>query len=430
MPDRRSFVSAMLAAGVGLPALNAHAVRRFATARAIGGDRSPAAVANDEDYWGEIRRAFTLDDTEINLNNGWCSPAPAHALEQMFRDLRFSNELPVEHMAHLLEPRIESVRQDLAREFGCDPEEMAITRNASESNETMILGLDLKRGDEVIVTTQNYGRMVTTWKQRARREGIVVKEIKLDTPPKSDDDVVRAFEAAITPNTRVIEVMHISFMTGYIAPVRRIVDMARRHGVQVFVDGAHAFAHFPFTRDELDCDYYGTSLHKWCMAPIGTGMLYVRREKIRDLWSLMGSADTQVANIRKYEEIGTHPVATHNAISVSLAFHRSIGGERKIARLRLLRNRWAKALMAESDRVQLLTDIHPEKNGAIATMHIDGMDMGKLSGWLWGTHRIAVGPQNNPEFTGIRVTPSVYTSLDEIDRFVDKVKFAIRQGIA
>ena len=211
---------------------------------------------------------------------------------------------------------------------------------------------------------------------------------------------------------------------------QRLWQKFTSHGVQVFVDGAHALAHFPFTRDELDCDYYGTSLHKWCMAPIGTGMLYVRREKIRDLWSLMGSADTQVANIRKYEEIGTHPVATHNAISVSLAFHRSIGGERKIARLRLLRNRWAKALMAESDRVQLLTDIHPEKNGAIATMHIDGMDMGKLSGWLWGTHRIAVGPQNNPEFTGIRVTPSVYTSLDEIDRFVDKVKFAIRQGIA
>src|ERR1043166_2885656 len=213
MPDRRAFVSSLLSASFALPSLNAKAVRRLISAADIAGTRTPAELADDETYWGEIRRAFTLDDTLINLNNGWCSPAPAHALEQMIRDLRFSNELPVEHMAHLLEPRIEGVRHDLAREFGCDPEEMAITRNASESNETMILGLDLKRGDEVIVTTQNYGRMVTTWKQRERRDGIVLKQIKLDTPPKSDDDVVRAFAAAITPNTRVIEVMHISFMT-------------------------------------------------------------------------------------------------------------------------------------------------------------------------------------------------------------------------
>lgn len=430
MTDRRSFVSTLLAAGVGLPVLNSRAVRHFAHASVMAGDRSPAAMADDEAYWGEIRRAFDLDNTEINLNNGWSSPAPSHVMEQMIRDLRFSNELPVEHMAHFLEPRIEGVRQNLAREFGCDGEEMAITRNASEANETMILGLDLKRGDEVIVTTQNYGRMVTTWKQRARREGIVVKEIKLDTPPKSDDDVVRAFEAAITPNTRVIEVMHISFMTGYIAPVRRIVDIARKHNVQVFVDGAHAFAHFPFTRDELGCDYYGTSLHKWCLAPIGTGMLYVRRDKIKDLWSLMGSADTQVDNIRKYEEIGTHPAANHNAIAVSLAFHRSIGIDRKITRLRKLRNYWANALKAQSDRVVMLTDISPDKNGAIATVHVDGLDMGKLSGWLWGNHRIAVSPMNNPEFTGIRVTPNVYTTIDELDRFVDVMKVAIQRGIA
>jgi isopenicillin-N epimerase len=307
---------------------------------------------------------------------------------------------------------------------------MAITRNASEANETMILGLDLKRGDEVIVTTQNYGRMVTAWKQRMRRDGIVLKEIKLDTPPKSDDDVVHAFEAAITPATRVIEVMHVSYMTGYIAPVRRIVDMARKHGVQVFVDGAHAFAHFPFTRDDLNCDYYGTSLHKWCLAPIGTGMLYVRRDRIRQLWPLMAASVTQDENIRKYEEIGTHPAANHNAIAVSLAFHRSIGADRKIARLRLLRDRWARALMAESDRVHLLTDIRPGKNGAIATLHVDGMDMSKLYGWLWGTHRIATGPQNHPEFTGIRVTPNVYTTLDEVDTFVERMRTAIKKGIA
>jgi selenocysteine lyase/cysteine desulfurase len=429
VPDRRAFLETVLSAAVAAPVMNGLAARRLAAATRIAGSRSPAALAEEEEYWGEIRRAFDLDDTLTNLNNGWCSPAPAHALEQMIRDLRFSNELPVEHMARLLEPRIESVREGLAREFGCDREEMAITRNASESNETMIFGLDLKRGDEVIVTTQNYGRMVTAWKQRVRRDGIVLKEIKLDTPPGPDDDVVRAFEAAITPATRVIEVMHLSFMTGYIAPVRKIVDMARRRGVEVFVDGAHAFAHFPFTRDELGCDYYGTSLHKWCMAPIGTGMLYVRRERIPGLWPLMAANESQDANIRKYEEIGTHPAANHNAIAVSLAFHRSIGAERKIARLRMLRDRWAKRLMAGSDRVQLLTALGPDRNGAIATFRVDGMDMQQLTTWLWANHRIATGGQAHPEIRGIRVTPNVYTSLDEVDRFADKVLQAIRRGL-
>jgi selenocysteine lyase/cysteine desulfurase len=430
MPDRRAFVSTMFTAAIGAPVLNSLAVRRLAAATQIAGTRTPAALATEEEYWGEIRRAFTLDDTLTNLNNGWSSPAPAHTLEQMIRDLRFSNELPVEHMQRLLEPRIESVRDGLAKEFGCDREEMAITRNASESNLTMTFGLDLKRGDEVIVTTQNYPRMINGWKQRERRHGIVLKQIQLDTPPKSDDDVVRAFEAAITPATRVIEVMHISFMTGYIFPVRRIVDMARRRGVQVFVDGAHAFAQFPFTRDELGCDYYGASLHKWCLAPIGAGMLYVRRERIKDLWPLMAAAESQDADIRKYEEIGTHPVANHNAVAVSLAFHRSIGAERKIARLRFLRDRWAKRLMAESDRVRLLTTLGPTTNGAIATFRIEGMDMAKLTGWLWATHKIAVGGQGHPEVMGIRVTPNVYTSLDEIDRFCDKVAIAIKQGVA
>ena len=430
MTDRRAFVSTLLTAAIGAPVLNALAVRRLAAATQIAGGRSPAELATEEEYWGEIRRAFTLDDTLTNLNNGWSSPAPAHVLEQMIRDLRFSNELPVEHMQRLLEPRIESVRDGLAREFGCDSEEMAVTRNASESNLTMTFGLDLKRGDEVIVTTQNYPRMINGWKQRERRHGIVLKQIRLDTPPKSDDDVVRAFEAAITPATRVIEVMHISFMTGYIFPVRKIVDMARRRGVQVFVDGAHAFAHFPFTRDELGCDYYGASLHKWCLAPIGAGMLYVRRERIKDLWPLMAAAESQDADIRKYEEIGTHPVANHNAVAVSLAFHRSIGAERKIARLRFLRDRWAKRLMAESDRVRLLTTLGRETNGAIATFRIEGMDMSQLTGWLWARHKIAVGGQGHPEIMGIRVTPNVYTSLDEIDRFCDKVGEAIRRGMA
>jgi isopenicillin-N epimerase len=420
----------MIGAGVSLPVMRESAFRRLFEAEPIAGTRAAVAVAEDETYWREIQRAFDLDRTMINLNNGGCSPAPSHVLEQMIRDLRFSNELPVEHMWRVIEPRIESVRRDLAADFGCDSEEMAITRNASEANEIMIFGLDLQRGDEIVYTTQNYPRMRTAWKQRERRDGIVLKPVKIETPVKSTKSYVDQIAAAITPRTKVIEVMHISFMTGYIAPVKEIVALAKPHGIQVFVDGAHAFAHFPFTRDELGADYYGTSLHKWLHAPIGTGFLYVRREKIKSLWPLMAAAPEQEGDIRKYEEIGTHPAANHNAIAVAIAFNRGIGMDRKIARLRYLRDRWAKQLADASDRVKMITEIGPNKSGAIGVYGIDGMDMAKLGGWLLSKHNIVTTPMVNDEFQGMRITPNVYTTIDEIDLFADRVIKAIRTGIA
>jgi selenocysteine lyase/cysteine desulfurase len=406
------------------------AFRRLIEAEPIASGRPLVSVAEDVTYWREIQRAFDLDRTMVNLNNGGCSPAPTHVLEQMIRDLRFSNELPVEHMWRVLEPRIESVRRDLATEFGCDPEEMAITRNASEANETMIFGVDLKRGDEVVFTTQNYPRMQNAWRQRERRDGIVLKPVKIETPVKSTKSYVDQIAAAITPRTRVIEVMHISFQTGYIAPVREIVDLAKPKGIQVFVDGAHAFAHFPFTRDELGCDYYGTSLHKWLHAPIGTGFLYVRRDRIKSLWPIMAGAIEQEDNIRKYEEIGTHPAANHNAIAVAIAFNRGIGMPRKIARLRYLRDRWAKQVLAASDRAHMITEIGPEKSGAIGVFGVDGLDMGKLGGWLLSKHNIVTTPMVTDEFKGMRITPNVYTTVDEVDLFADRVIQAIRQGVA
>jgi selenocysteine lyase/cysteine desulfurase len=429
MTTRRTFVSSVLGAGVSLPVMRESAFKHLFRAEPIAEGLSAAAVAEEEPYWSQVQRAFDLDRTMINLNNGGCSPAPTHVLDQMIRDLRFSNELPTEHMWRVLEPRLESVRRDLAKDFGCDPEEMAITRNASEANETMIFGLDLKRGDEVVFTTQNYPRMQNAWRQRERRDGIVLKRVKIETPVKSVKSYVDQIAAAITPATRVIEVMHISFQTGYIAPVREIVELAKPHGIQVFVDGAHAFAHFPFTRDQLGADYYGTSLHKWLHAPIGTGFLYVRRDKIKSLWPLMAAAPEQDGDIRKYEEIGTHPAANHNAIAVAIAFTRGIGMERKIARLRYLRDRWANQLLEASDRVKMITEIGPTKSGAIGVYGIDGMDMGKLGGWLNSKHNIVTTPMVNDEFQGMRITPNVYTTVDEVDLFADRVIKAIRTGI-
>jgi selenocysteine lyase/cysteine desulfurase len=429
---RRALLSqaATGAAALAMPVFRVDAMQRAREAgRAVAG--TPAdSVAMDESYWSHIQRAFDVDSTIVNLNNGGCSPAPSHVLEAMIRDLRFSNEMPVHHMWNILEPRIESVRRELAREFGCDPEEMAITRNASESLETLIFGLELQPGDEVVVTNQNYPRMLTSWDQRVRRDRIVVKPISFPVPPPSAADVVRRFREAITPRTRVVEITHITNLTGQILPVRDVVRMARERGIEVFVDGAHAFAHFPFRRDDLECDYYGTSLHKWLLAPIGTGFLYVRREKQKKIWPLMAAPSKMDQDIRKYEEIGTHPAANHNAIAAALAFHREIGAERKAARLRWLRDRWARRLLAADPRVKVLTPLNGTESCGIALLHVEGLDTERLQAHLWEKHRIMTTPIVHPEFNGLRVTPNVYTRPDEVDVFVEKVEAVLRKGLA
>lgn len=434
LTSRRSFLaglgSASAGAAIALPVFNERAFKRLFDAELVAGERSAQSLADDETYWSHIQRAFDMDRTMINLNNGGISPTPTHVLQQMVRDLQFVNELPVEHNWRILEPRMESTRRELARDFGCDTEEMAITRNASESMETMILGLDLRRGDEVIITNQNYGRMITTWDQRVRRDGIVLKQVAFPVPLTDPSVLVRAIAAQLTSRTKAIELPHITNLTGQILPIRDVVRLARPRGIPVFVDGAHAFAHFPFTRDELECDYYGTSLHKWLHAPIGSGFLYVRNERIPQLWPLMAADDHQTGDIRKYEQIGTHPQANFNAVSTALTFHRGVGVERKVARLRYLRDRWANALTATSPRVQVLTELGPDKAGAICMFNVDGIEPGPLGGWLLNKYRIVNTPIVHPEFKGIRITPSIYTTVDEIDTFVDAVKTAIRNGIA
>ncbi len=431
MTSRRDFLSAAASLAV-VPAFNAAAFRQLARARDVAGLRSAADLADDEAFWFEIQRAFEVDRTWVNLNNGGVSPAPSMVIEQLVRDIHFSNEIPVDHMWRHLQPRMESVRRELATEFGCDAEEMAVTRNASEALETLIFGLDLKRGDEVIVSTQNYGRMINAWEQRVRREGIILKRVQFAVPVQRDEDVVAAFAAAITPRTRVIEITHITNLTGQILPVRKIVDMARPKGIEVFVDGAHAFAHFPFKRDELGVDYYGTSLHKWLYAPIGTGFLYVRKDKQKALWPLMAASPSQDNDIRKFEEIGTHPQANFNAIAAAIVFHRGIGADRKIARMRWLRDRWAKRLLAEGNgRVKVLTPLDSPNGGGIGFFNVDGIDPVKLGSWLYSKHNIVTTPiVHEKEFAGIRVTPNVYTQPQEIDVFAEKVLWAMKQGIA
>lgn len=403
-------------------------VARLLTASTAVGQVPTADLARDEDFWREVQQAFTIDRSLVNLNNGGVSPSPRVVQDAMRRYLEMSNQAPTHYMWSVLEPEVETVRRRLAHHFGCDPEELAVTRNASESLETCLLGLDLKAGDEVLTTTQDYPRMLTTLDQRARREGIVVKKVPVPTPAKRPEDLVQLFADGIGPRTRAILVCHVVNLTGQIFPVREICRLGRDKGIPVVVDGAHAFAHFPFTRDELDCDYYGTSLHKWLMAPHGTGFLYVRKDKIEKLWPLMAAPAEMAANVRKFEEIGTHPAANHNAISEALTFHEGIGVERKAARLRYLRARFEDRLRGR-DKVTLRTPTDPRLSCGIANLAFEGIDPGKLAAFLWDKRRIIVTPIGHEECPGIRVTPSVYTTLEEIDRFSEALEFVLKEGL-
>src|SRR5215467_7315500 len=302
MLTRRTFLkSAGAVSGLALARFREGGIQRILAAARAASGVNPDEMAANEDFWREIQEAFTVDRSLINLNNGGVSPSPRVVQDALQRHLAFSNEAPVHTMWRVLEPQIETVRQRLARNFGCDPEELAITRNASESLEICILGLDLKPGDEVLTTNQDYPRMLTSWRQRERRDGIKLKTISFPVPPPSMDDLRQRFEAAITPRTKVIQVCHITNLTGQIFPIKEICRMGRQRGIEVIVDGAHAFAHFPFKHSELDCDYYGTSLHKWLLAPHGTGFLYVKKSKIAKLWPLMAAEQKQDDNIRKFE---------------------------------------------------------------------------------------------------------------------------------
>jgi isopenicillin-N epimerase len=426
MPTRRSFLSTL--AGVGAAVgLEPTALPRILE-RVREAPLDPEAAARDEDLWREVQQAFRVDRTLVNLNNGGVSPAPGMVQDAMARYLAYANEAPVQTMWRVLEPQKEGVRARLARHFGCHPEEMAITRNASEGLQICQQGFDLAPGDEVLTSDQDYPRMLTTFEQRVRREGIRLVTFPLPVPAEDPAEVVRRFEERITDRTRLILVSHMVNITGQILPVREVVALGRARGIPVIVDGAHAFAHFPFSLADLECDYYATSLHKWLFAPFGTGFLYVRREKIGGLWPLMAASEGQDEDIRKFEETGTHPAPNYLAIGAALTFHEGMGAERKAARLRYLRDHWAGAL-ADEDRVRFHTSFDPRFGCGITNVAVEGLAPGELASWLWQRHRIIVTTIGHPDCPGLRITPSVYTTMEELERFVDAMRHAIREGL-
>lgn len=386
------------------------------------------AVAENEDFWYHLQKAFTVDRTIINLNNGGVSPALSVVQDSMKKYLDFSHRAPVYNMWRILEPQKEAVRKGLAGLFGSSPEEVAITRNTSEGLQICQFGFDLKPGDEVLTTTQDYPRMINTWRQSERRQGIVLRQFSIPVPAEDIGQIVSLFEEQITPKTRLILMCHMINLTGQILPVKEVVQMARSKGVPVIVDGAHTFAHLDFMRADLDCDFYATSLHKWLFAPHGTGMLYVKRDKIGDLWPLMAATEQQDEDIRKFEEIGTHPAANFLATGDAITVHQGIGPARKEARMRYLRDYWANRLLG-NERVRLHTSLDPRFSCGLANMQVDGIDSEELTGYLWNEHKILVTTIKHKEFEGIRITPSIYTQLDELNRFCDVVEGVIRNGL-
>jgi isopenicillin-N epimerase len=428
---RRNFI-ALAGKGLGLAALSSATIaallKTVAAATQTVAHLTPEQAATDEDYWAIIQKSFTVSRGIINLNNGGVSPSPRIVTEALVRYLWEQEDATAYTMWEILEPQSETIRTGLAELFGCDREEIAITRNASESLEILLMGMDLKPGDEILTTTQDYPRMLTTLRQREKREGLKLKLIQIPIPPKNLDEISAAFEKGITDRTRLILMSHQINITGQITPVKAVCDLARAKGIETIVDGAHSFAQFDFKQKDIGCDYFGTSLHKWLYAPKGTGLLYVKRDKIEKLWPLMAAESKQASDIRKFEEIGTHSAATKLAIGEALLFHNGIGGKRKEARLRYLSRYWMNRLK-DVPKVRFNTSFDPNQSCAIANVHIEGSDPKAIVKYLFDKHRIFTVPIIHEEFQGLRITPNVYTTLGELDRFCDQMEMIARNGL-
>jgi len=381
---------------------------------------SPGDIALDENYWGVVQQSYTVSPDIINLNNGGVSPSPRVVQEAVERYNKQANLGPSYYMWGLMDKGREPLRKKLADLAGCDPEEIAINRNATEALNTVIFGLNLKRGDEVIGTKQDYHNMVNAWKQRVVRDGIKYTQISFDFPIENDEEIVSAYENAITRHTKIIHVTHIINWVGQIMPVRKIADMAHRHGIQVICDSAHAFGLLDFAIPDLGCDYWGTSLHKFLSAPIGTGMLWVKKENIEKIWALVSADNPRDGNIRKFESLGTRSFPLEQGIGEAVNFHVAIGSKIKEERIRYLKNYWAEQVI-KMPKVKIHTSLKPEYSCAICGVTVDGMTPGELNSALFNNYKIHSVGIVWENISCVRITPHVYTSLPDLDKLVKAI---------
>jgi selenocysteine lyase/cysteine desulfurase len=381
---------------------------------------TPEALASDEDYWSYIQQAYTVNPNIINLNNGGVSPAPITVQQALQRYNQLANEGPSYYMWRILDQGREPLRAKLAELAGCDPDEVAINRNATEALNTVIYGLRLQKGDEVIGTKQDYPNMIQAWKQRALREGIVYKQISFDFPIEDNDAIVAAFERAITPATKVLHITHLINWVGQIMPVQQLTAMAKRRGIQTIVDGAHSFGLLDFKIPDLGCDFFGTSLHKFLSAPVGSGMLWVKKERIASLWPMMCNDKPESDDIRKFETLGTRSFPIEQAIGEAINFHNAIGPARKQARMHYLKNYWASAVQ-KIPGVQIHTSLNPAFSCAIAGVSVAGKTIAQLDNELFNTYKIHTVGIVWENISCVRITPHVYTKTKDLDKLISAI---------
>ena len=356
----------------------------------------------------------------INLNNGGVSPSPRVVQEAVERFNKLSNEGPSYFMWRILDQGREPLRQKLADLAGCDKDEIAVNRNATEALNTVIYGLELRSGDEVIGTKQDYPNMINAWKQRATREGIVYKQISFKFPIENDEEIVHAYEQAITEKTKIIHVTHIINWVGQIMPVKKIADMAHKHGIEVICDGAHSFGLLDFNIPDLSCDYFGTSLHKFLSAPIGSGMLWIKKEKIEKIWPLVCNDNPKSDNIRKFESLGTRSFPIEQGIGEAVNFQTAIGSKRKEERIRYLKNYWVNKVK-DVPKVKINTSLNAKYSCAICGVSVDGMTPGELDGALFNNYKIHTVGIVWENISCVRITPHVYTRLQDLDKLAKAI---------
>ena len=418
MSDRRSFLKRLGTMSGGLPFL--HLSDPAFAAEASERMKTPP-TGGDEDFWGWVRESYTVSPNIVNLNNGGVAPQPKPVQDAHIRYYQYCNEAPSYYMWQILDQGREPLRERLAALAGCSSDEIAINRNSTEGLNSVIFGLNLKAGDEVVLTKQDYPNMINAWRQREKRDGVRLVWLDLPLPMDGEDELVSRYVSAFTAKTRVVHVTHLVNWTGQILPVKRIAREARKRGIDVIADGAHTFAHLDFKIPDLECDYFATSLHKWLSAPFGSGLLYIRKEKIPGVWALLSNQDPDGPDIRKFETLGTRSFASEMAIGAAVDFHEVIGSARKEARLRYLKDHWVNQLK-DVPGVSFLQSKPTHQSCAIANVAVAGRKPEEVAGELFSKHRIHTVAINWENIHGVRVTPNVYTSTKELDRLASAIR--------
>ena len=415
--DKRTFLKKMGIVGVTAAPLFKNLdqiIKRFA-------HLSPEELAKDEAFWNQIRSGYRLKPDYINLENGYYCLIPQETLENQIHHLREVNYQGSYYMRTVQWDNKRHICEKLGELVDCTADELIITRNTTESLDTVIAGYDWHPGDEAVMAEQDYGAMRDMFKLQAKRFGMINKVISVPNHPASDAEIVNLYAKAITPKTKLLMVCHMINITGQILPIRKICDMAHEKGVDVMVDGAHAVGHIHFSMKDLDCDYYGTSLHKWLSAPLGAGFLYVRKEKIAGLWQMFGDMGKEDDNILKLNHTGTHPVHTDLAIGNALEYLHRIGPERKEARLRYIQRYWSDQLR-DHPRILLNTPVDPHRSCGIANVGIEGLKPHDLAARLHKEYRIWTVAIDGAGVHGCRISPNIYTTPKELDVFVKAMK--------